>query len=199
MPDDVAGDRTLAAPPTPRTVWRAPCLGGIIGGAIGYASALTPSLLPVGLVFLLLLTALGTIVGYAIGSTIEWAVRKIPPCRRWRRPRWLVVVLIALFWIPALAFTPVAIGWQLEQQAALDMPEPLPGSLILALATLVIAALMLLLGRPSGPAATPWPGCSAAGSASASAGSAWRPRSPSSSSPASPSAAACRGSCRRTT
>ena len=97
--------------------------------------------------FLLLLTALGTIVGYAIGSTIQWAVRKIPPVRRWRTPRWLVVVLIAVFWIPALAFTPIAIGWQLEQQAALDMPEPLPGSLILSLATLVIAALMLLLGR----------------------------------------------------
>lgn len=150
MPDDVAGDLALTAPPAPpapRTVWRPPCLGGIIGGAIGYANALTPSLLPTGLTFLLLLTALGTIVGYAIGSTIEWAVLKIPPIRRWRWPRWLAVVLIAAFWIPALAFTPVAIGWQLEQQAALDMPAPLPGSLILALATLVIAALMLLIGR----------------------------------------------------
>ena len=28
MPDDAAGDRTLVAPPTPRTVWRGPCLGG---------------------------------------------------------------------------------------------------------------------------------------------------------------------------
>lgn len=147
MPDDVAGGLAVTTPKKTRTVWRRPCLGGLIGGAIGYANALTPSLLPVGLVFLLLLTALGTIVGYAIGSTIEWAVRKIPAIRRWRRPRWLTVVLIALFWIPALAFTPVAIGWQLEQQAALDMPEPLPGSLILTLATLVIAALMLLLGR----------------------------------------------------
>jgi uncharacterized membrane protein len=151
MPDDVAMDvavdEAVSAPAKQRTVWRAPCLGGVLGGAIGYANALTPSLIPIALTFLLLLTALGTIVGYAIGSTIQWAVLKIPPVRRWRTPRWLVVVLVAVFWIPALAFTPIAIGWQLEQQAALDMPEPLPGAVVLSLATLLIAALMLLLGR----------------------------------------------------
>lgn len=143
MPDDVAG----STPSGPRTLGRRPCLGGVIGGAIGYANALTPSLLPTGLTFLLLLTALGTIVGYAIGSTIQWALLRIPVIRRRRAPRWLPVLLVAVVWIPALAFTPVAIGWQYEQQAALAMPEPLPGSLILALATLAIAALMLLLGR----------------------------------------------------
>lgn len=135
------------APTTPRIVWRGPCLGGLLGAAIGYANALTPSLLPVGLTFLLLLTALGTVVGYAIGSVIEWAVRKIPAVRRHRAPRWLVFALIALFWIPALVFTPIAIGWQYEQQEKLTMPEPLPGSIVIILATLAIAGVLLLVGR----------------------------------------------------
>jgi uncharacterized membrane protein len=131
----------------PRIVRRRPCLGGVIGAAIGYISALTPSLLPVGLTFLLLLTALGTIVGYAIGSIIEWAVRKIPAVRRHQPPRWLVIVLIGLFWVPALVFTPIAIGWQYEQQEKLSMPEPLPGSIVILVATLVVATILLLLGR----------------------------------------------------
>ena len=130
-----------------RTVLRAPALGGLIGAAIGYANALTPSLLPTPLTFLLLLTALGSIVGYAIGAIIEWALLKIPALRRWERPRWVTIVVIAVFWIPALAFTPVAVGWQVEQQEALSMPEPLPGSLIIILGTLVIATLLLLIGR----------------------------------------------------
>ncbi len=133
--------------PARSLLWRVPATGGLIGGAIGYASALTPSLLPHPLTFLLLLTSLGTVVGYAIGSTIEWAVLKIPPVRRWSMPRGLRPALIALFWLPALVFTPIAVGWQYEQQAALGMPEPLAGSLIIGVATLVIAAIMLLVGR----------------------------------------------------
>lgn len=135
------------SPVTTRLVWRPPALGGLLGAAFGYANALTPSLLPVGLMFILLLTALGTIVGYAIGTTIQWALLKIPALRRHRPPRWLVITLVALFWIPALAFTPVAMGWQYEQQTKLSMPEPLPGSIVIILATLAIAAVMLLIGR----------------------------------------------------
>ncbi len=128
-------------------VRRAPCLGGLIGGAIGYANALTPSLLPVGITFLLLLTALGTVVGYAIGTTIEWALLKIPAVRRRPLPRWLRITVIAVFWGLALAFTPIAIGWQNEQQSALSMPEPLPGTLVIIAGTIAVAALLLLVGR----------------------------------------------------
>lgn len=133
--------------PAQRLVWRLPSVGGLIGAAIGYGNALTPSLLPVPLTFLLVLTALGTVVGYAIGTTIEWAVRKIPPVRRWTMPRWLTLALVALFWLPALVFTPIAMGWQFDQQEALSMPEPLAGTVVVILATVFIAAILLTLGR----------------------------------------------------
>lgn len=133
--------------PAQRLVWRLPSVGGLIGAAIGYGNALTPSLLPVPLTFLLVLTALGTVVGYAIGTTIEWAVRKIPPVRRWTMPRWLTLALVALFWLPALVFTPIAMGWQFDQQEALSMPEPLAGTVVVILATVLIAAILLTLGR----------------------------------------------------
>ena len=132
---------------THRIVWRGPSFGGLIGAAVGYASALTPSLLPHALMFLLLLTALGTLTGYAIGATIGWALRKIPPVRDWQRPGWLTLVVLALFWGPALAFTPLAIEWQLEQQADLRMPESLPSTLVVILLTGVVAVGLLLVGR----------------------------------------------------
>lgn len=143
MPPD---NLPLAAQPG-RIVRRWPCLGGVLGAAIGYASALTPSLLPQALTFLLVLTALGTVTGYAIGTTVEWALGRIPAIRRLTMPRWLVISLIAVVWIPALAFTPVAVSWQGEQQSALNMPEPLPGTVVIVVLTLVIAAVLLLVGR----------------------------------------------------
>jgi uncharacterized membrane protein len=97
--------------------------------------------------FLLLLTALGTLTGYAIGATIGWGLRKIPAVRSWSVPRWLAVVVVAAVWIPALAFTPVAVGWQLEQQTELNMPEALPSTLVIISLTAVIAVALLLLGR----------------------------------------------------
>jgi uncharacterized membrane protein len=136
---------TIARPR--RTVWRAPSLGGLIGASFGYEAALTPSLLPHALMFLLLLTALGTLTGYAIGATIGWALRKIPALRDRRLPRWLLLVVIAVFWIPALAFTPLAIGWQIEQQTELNMPEALPSTLVVIALTAVVVTLLLLLGR----------------------------------------------------
>lgn len=132
---------------TRRIVRRGPCLGGLIGAAIGYANALTPSLLPSPFTFLLLLTALGTVTGYAIGSTIEWALDKIPAIRRITVPRWLAITLIALFWLPALAFTPVAVSWQNDQQSALNMPEPLPGTVVIFISTLAVATVLLIVGR----------------------------------------------------
>lgn len=147
MPTSAETAAPLTADPPARIVWRWPGLGGLIGAAIGYASALTPSLLPVPLTFLLLLTALGTVVGYALGSIVQWALLKIPAMKRSPRPRWLFFTLVALFWVPALAFTPVAVGWQYDQQTALSMPEPLPGSLVIFTATLAVAALLLIVGR----------------------------------------------------
>jgi uncharacterized membrane protein len=115
--------------------------------AIGYAAALTPALLPYPLPFLLLLTSLGTVSGYAIGATAGWALRKIPRLRDWSAPRWSVWTMWAALWLPALAFTPVAIGWQVEQQEELGMPATLPSTLVIVVATAVIATLLLLLGR----------------------------------------------------
>lgn len=124
-----------------------PSTAGLAVAAIGYAGALTPSLLPYPLPFLLLVTSVGTISGYAIGATAGWALRLIPALREWRAPRWSVAVLLLVLWVPALAFTPMAVGWQLEQQVILGMPASLPSSYLLIVATGVIATLLLLLGR----------------------------------------------------
>lgn len=133
-------------PPT-RIVRRAPSTAGLSVAAIGYAAALTPSLLPRGLVFLILVTTLGTVTGYALGAIGGWAARKIPAVRQWQPPRWSVWVLLAALWLPALALTPVAMGWQVQQQDALAMPGTLPSTLVLIPVVLALAAIFLLIGR----------------------------------------------------
>ena len=92
----------------PRRIVRArPSTAGLAIASIGYEGALTPSLLPHSLFFMLLLTAVGTATGYAIGATAGWALRKVPAIGRWKAPRWSVIVLLLVMWIPALLFTPV--------------------------------------------------------------------------------------------
>lgn len=134
-------------PVTRRTFTRPPSAPGLAMAAVGYAGALTPSLLPHTLVFLLFLTAVGTMSGYAIGTTAAWAVRKIPPIGRWQPQRWLVIAVPAALWLPALALTPIATGWQAKQQSALDMPAALPSTVTIIVGTSVICAVLLAVGR----------------------------------------------------
>lgn len=138
---------TEPALPRRRVVRRLPSVAGLIGGAIGYAGALTPSLLPHTLMFLLILTSLGTLSGYAVGATIGWALRQIPAIGALRWPGWLVTVVLLAVWLPALAFTPIAVTWQGEQQSALDMPAPLPSTVTVVVLTAIVCAALLLVGR----------------------------------------------------
>ena len=133
--------------PNRRVVRRAPSTVGLVGAACGYAAALTPSLLPHALTFLLLLTALGTLAGYAIGATASWAANKVPWVHRHHPRRWIQFAIVAVIWLPALVFTPVSVGWQAEQQSALDMPSTLPGTVTVVAITAVVAALLLIAGR----------------------------------------------------
>lgn len=133
--------------PNRRVVRRAPSTVGLVGAACGYAAALTPSLLPHALTFLLLLTALGTLAGYAIGATASWAANKVPWVHRHHPRRWIQFAIVAVIWLPALVFTPVSVGWQAEQQSALDMPSTLPGTVTVVAVTAVVAALLLIAGR----------------------------------------------------
>lgn len=130
-----------------RTVWRAMSPAGLVGASAGFAAALTPSMLPRPLAFLLLLVTLGTLVGYAIGSTLGWVFRRIPWARRHALPRWAAICLPVAAWLPSLAFTPVAIGWQAQQQSALQMPATLPSTILLVGLTAILSSLLLLLGR----------------------------------------------------
>lgn len=143
----MTSDLTRPIPTASTILRRLPSTSGLVGAAVGYAAALTPSLLPVPMTFLLILTSVGSITGYAIGTTIEWAVRKVPAIAHWSLPRWIRAVILAGFWIPAIAFTPIAVGWQLEQQEQLSMQEPISGSLVVAGATVVIAAVLVMVGR----------------------------------------------------
>ncbi len=133
--------------PRRRVVRRMPSVAGLIGGAVGYAGALTPSLLPHTLLFLIVLTTLGTLSGYAIGATVGWALRLVPSIGALRWPGWLVAVVLAVVWVPALAFTPVAVAWQGEQQSALAMPAPLPSTVTVIVLTAIWCTVLLLLGR----------------------------------------------------
>ena len=125
----------------------APSMVGLTVGALGYCAALTPSLLPRPLMFLLLLTALGTLVGYAIGTTGWWALRKVPAVGRRQAPRFVRFGVPVVVWLIALAFTPVAVAWQSDQQTALDMPATLPGTVTLIVMTALICFGLLLLAR----------------------------------------------------
>ncbi|MEI6361727.1 MAG: alpha/beta-hydrolase family protein [Actinomycetes bacterium] len=126
---------------------RKPSMAGLTAAAGGYMAALTPSLLPHKLMFLLLLTALGTLTGYAIGTTVAWAAAKMKWRPRSRVVRAIRYVIPALAWLVALAFTPLAVTWQAEQQSALDMPAPLPSTVTLIVMTAIIAVLLLFIGR----------------------------------------------------
>ncbi|MFZ4485646.1 MAG: alpha/beta-hydrolase family protein [Candidatus Nanopelagicales bacterium] len=143
----MTANASLVDLPNRRVVRRAPSTVGLIGAAFGYAAALTPSLLPHALTFLLLLTALGTLAGYAIGATASWAANKIPWVRHHHPRRWIQFAIVAVIWLPALVFTPVSVGWQAEQQSALDMPSTLPGTVTVVAVTAVVAALLLIAGR----------------------------------------------------
>jgi len=138
--DQAAGD-----PGSERIVWRALSPTGAVFASLGFAAALTPSMLPRPLTFLVLLTVLGSLIGYAVGATTGWLLRKTPWARQ--LPRWVAVGLPVLAWLPSLVFTPIAIGWQAEQQSALSMPSTLPSTVVLLLLTTILACLLLLLGR----------------------------------------------------
>lgn len=133
--------------PRRRLLLRPPSSAGLTGAAIGYAAALTPSLLPHQLMFLLLLTSLGALSGYAIGTTLAWAVGKIPAIRRMRPPRAVLIAVPLAVWFAALAFTPVAVTWQAEQQTALDMPAALPSTVTAVVMTAVISTALLMVAR----------------------------------------------------
>lgn len=130
-----------------RIVRARPSTAGLAVAAVGYAAALTPSLLPHAFTFLLLLASLGTITGYALGATGGWLMRLIPSVREWHAPRWSPIALLLLLWLPALAFTPISLSWQVEQQELLGMPASLPLSTVLILATALVSALFLIIGR----------------------------------------------------
>lgn len=128
-----------------RAVWRGLSPTGLVVASVGFAAALTPSMLPRPLIFLILLAVLGTVVGYGIGASAGWLGRKT----RWQPgvPRWVPIILPVAAWLPSLAFAPIAIGWQAEQQSALAMPAALPSTLLLLVLTAILATLFLLLGR----------------------------------------------------
>jgi uncharacterized membrane protein len=138
-----------AAPDLPRrvVVLRPPGVAGLIVAAVGYAGALTPSLLPHTLMFLIVLTTLGSLSGYAIGATVGWALRQLPSVRGLRWPTWLIATVLAVVWVPAIAFTGLAVQWQGEQQSALDMPAPLPSAVTVVVLTAIAFTVLLLIGR----------------------------------------------------
>ena len=132
-------------PQQQHAVWRSLSPTGLVVSALAFAAALSPSMLPRPLTFLLLLAVLGTVIGYAIGTTLGWLVRKTALARP--VPRWAAIGIPLLAWLPSLAFAPVAIGWQAQQQSALQMPSALPSTVLLIVLTAILSGGLLLLGR----------------------------------------------------
>ena len=142
----ITATETIDAPPA-RFVRRAPSLIGLGLASFTYWAALQPSLLPRALMFLVVLSALGVVGGYAFGAIVSWLLNRIAWVRR-RHPSsrvaWAIVIVL---WLPPLYFTPIAISWQAEQQAELDMPSTLPGTFALIGLTALVSVLLLVLGR----------------------------------------------------
>ncbi len=147
MAQQSVGDGTQARTDEGPIIWRRPSRTGLVFSAMSFAAALVPSLLPRPLIFLLLLTTVGTVVGYAFGTFAGWLAGKIPWVRHHQGPQWAGWLIAGVTWLAALAFTPISVGWQAEQQSALDMPNALPSSIVLVSVTAIAAALLLLLGR----------------------------------------------------
>ncbi len=145
--DETSGTTLRGLSPRRRILFAVPSMAGLTVGALAYSAALTPSLLPRPLTFLLLLTAISAMVGYAIGTTVSWAVRKIPAVGRWHPARVIRFGIPALAWLVAFGFTPVAVAWQGDQQTALDMPATLPGTVTLIVMTVLISGALLLIAR----------------------------------------------------
>lgn len=147
MAQQSSADPTQARIDEGPVVWRRPSRTGLVVSAVSFAAALVPSLLPRPLMFLLLLTTVGAIVGYAVGTFAGWLAGKMPWVRRHQGPQWAGWLIVGTAWLAALAFTPISVGWQAEQQSALDMPSALPSSIVLVMATAITATLLLLLSR----------------------------------------------------
>lgn len=122
-------------------------LVGLGFASLTYLAALQPSLLPRPLMFLVILSALGVVGGYALGALISWLLNLNGWIRSHHPARWMAWLLVALAWLPSLIFTPVAIGWQAEQQSELDMPSTLPGSVGLVAFTILASVIFLVIGR----------------------------------------------------
>ena len=147
MDEESVGDGTKVPTDEGPIIWRRPSKAGLVLSAVSFAAALVPSLLPRPLMFLLLLTTVGAVLGYAFGTFVGWLARKIRWVRRHQGPPWAGWLIAGVAWLAALAFTPISVGWQAEQQSALDMPSALPSSIVLVLATAISATLLLALGR----------------------------------------------------
>lgn len=147
MDEESVGDGTKVPTDEGPIIWRRPSKAGLVLSAVSFAAALVPSLLPRPLMFLLLLTTVGAVLGYAFGTFVGWLARKIRWVRRHQGPPWAGWLIAGVAWLAALAFTPISVGWQAEQQSALDMPSALPSSIVLVLATAISATLLLGLGR----------------------------------------------------
>ncbi|MDE1047678.1 MAG: alpha/beta-hydrolase family protein [Candidatus Nanopelagicales bacterium] len=128
-------------------MWTLPSYGGVIGGGIGYAAALTPSLLPRTTFFMILVAGLGMAAGYAIGSTVEWVVRSISRFTASYPDRKIVLLSLLAIGIPCAILTPIALGWQYDQQAALNFPRGTPATVALFFGAAFLGLIFVCVGR----------------------------------------------------
>ena len=72
---------------------------------------------------MILVAGLGMAAGYAIGSTVEWIARSIVRFTASYPDRQVVLVSLLAIWIPCAILTPIALGWQYDQQTGNIWPN----------------------------------------------------------------------------
>lgn len=96
---------------------------------------------------MIVVAAVGITAGYAAGSAIEWFARSVARIDAWYPNRRVTTVTLIFTWGPALGFTPLAVALQEIQQSELNMPQAVPGSLVLIVASVGLGALFIFIGR----------------------------------------------------
>ncbi len=133
--------------PRRRRYWALDPVGSILGLALAVVSV-TPSLLPRAALFQGALAALSFGVGYMVGAALAALVRRILRVPVWRPPRWWWPVY-AVLWLVALgALSILAVHWQNEVRAFVEMP-PLSGAQTGAFLAgfIPLTAVLLAIGK----------------------------------------------------
>jgi uncharacterized membrane protein len=142
-----------------RALWRPPTFGGLFGGTLVWLLSLLPSLLPRGAMTQAVVGGICAALGYAVGTLVQGAAGLVADRLDRRPPPELVARAWSVLRVAAaVAVVAGPIVWAVGQERQLDLlglPAMPAGAVVpMLLGTVVVVALLVVIGRLVGHATT---------------------------------------------